>query len=99
MKTVEATPKEKVIRAYASPAVENSRTNRTTKAASADESPNPRNWRAEVHQNSRKASAFIETGDKLSIKSPVVDAYETSEFMSLKPTKLDLTGEAVEKVQ
>ena len=45
-----------------------------------------------MHQNSRKASAFIETGDKLSIKSPSID-YETSEFMSLKPIKLDLTGE------
>jgi len=45
-----------------------------------------------VHQNSRKASAFIETGDKPSIKSPSID-YEASEFMSLKPTKLDLTGE------
>lgn len=95
---MEATPKDKVTNAFSSPAVENCRNNRTTKAASADESPNPRNWRAEVHQNSRKASAFIEKSDKLSIKSPVIDAYETSEFMSFKPTKLDLTGEAVEKV-
>jgi len=60
------------------------------------ESQSPRNWQAEVRQNSRKASAFIETGDKRgSIKSPC-ENYETSEFLNFKPTKLDLTGDAVE---
>ena len=51
-----------------------------------------------MRQNSRKASAFIETGDKRSIKSPC-ENYETSEFLNFKPTKLDLTGEAVEAMK
>lgn len=33
----------------------------------------------------------------MSIKSPAMrEAYEPSEFMNLKPTKLDLTGDGLE---
>jgi hypothetical protein len=90
------TPKNKIL-SFASPDPINVRNTRTSKAASTNESPSSRNWRAEVQQNSRKASAFIETGDKRSIKSPAIDNFEASEFMTIKPTKLDLTGDGIDR--
>jgi hypothetical protein len=87
------TPKSKIAKSYASPDPVN-RNTRPSKASTTRDSPSSRNWRAEVQQNSRKAS-ILETGG--SIKSPAIDNFEASEFMTIKPTKLDLTDEQVDK--
>ena len=91
----QATPKDKSAKVYSSPDPITHKSTNYRKGQTTVESPSPKNWRGEVQQNSRKASAFIETGDKMSIKSPC-QAFEPSEFMNLKPTKLDLTGEDFE---